>query len=189
MAEVCGDATGPCSHLGSLGSRRSRDLARAAGSVWCVESCCDYSMFLSSIYPTRLGVGWLLHELYTWEIDLANACTKASKGFVAPYLCCQTLICLCGILGTFASRTSVLISPISRTSVPISPISVCQRLSVLTCSMAPVKSGNSWKNLLLLSSGNERLLDEEDIDFGSDVYALAESPWAWNWGKFDSVGR
>lgn len=41
--------------------------------------------------------------------------------------------------------------------------------------MAPVKSGNSWKNLLLLSSGNERLLDEEDIDFGSDVYALAES--------------
>ena len=44
--------------------------------------------------------------------------------------------------------------------------------------MAPVKSGNSWKNLLLLTSGNERLLDEEDIDFGSDVYALAESPRA-----------
>ena len=46
--------------------------------------------------------------------------------------------------------------------------------------VAPVKSGNSWKNLLLLTSGNERLLDEEDIDFGSDVYALAESSWAWN---------
>lgn len=41
--------------------------------------------------------------------------------------------------------------------------------------MAPiVKSGNSWKNLLLLNSGNERLLDEEDIDFASDVYALAQ---------------
>lgn len=45
--------------------------------------------------------------------------------------------------------------------------------------MAPLKSSGSgsgsWMNLSLLSSGNERRLDEEDIDFGSDVYALAES--------------
>lgn len=57
----------------------------------------------------------------------------------------------------------------SRTSIDI------QHLPGVT--MAPVKSGNSWKNLLLLTSGTERLLDEEDIDFGSDVYALAESSW------------
>ena len=45
--------------------------------------------------------------------------------------------------------------------------------------MAPLKSSGSgsgsWMSLSLLSSGNERRLDEEDIDFGSDVYALAES--------------
>ena len=61
----------------------------------------------------------------------------------------------------------------SRTSIDIA--CACPAPSWVT--MAPVKSGNSWRNLLLLTSSTERLLDEEDIDFGSDVYALAESSW------------
>ena len=34
-------------------------------------------------------------------------------------------------------------------------------------------NGSSWN--LLLNNVNERLMDEEDVDFASDVYALAES--------------
>ena len=86
-AEVCGDATGPCSHLGSLGSGRSRDLARAAGSIWCLESCCDCSVFLSNnVQHISLGVGWLVHELLEklmWQMLVQSVQRLFSTSFCA----------------------------------------------------------------------------------------------------------